>query len=99
MDRSLAFNSNGSMKFVSLNKRPWRARATFVDINSNQTLIYHFTVRVIRCGGSVDDPYVWVCVLNRVKHLNAKVFYLISEVIETIILVQYNMCDSKCGLN
>ena len=45
---------------VSLNNQPCQARPTLVDRDSNETLIYPFTVSVNTCGGScntTDDPY------------------------------------------
>ena len=47
---SLAFNSKGPVKCVSLNNRPCQARPTFVIINSNETLFYPFTASVNNCG-------------------------------------------------
>ena len=56
----LASSFEKSIKCVSLNNRPCQARPTLVDINSNETLFYSFTVSVTKCGGScntTDDPY------------------------------------------
>ena len=42
-----------------------------VDINSDKTLFYPFIDNVNKCGGSrntLDDPYAWVCVPNKVKN-------------------------------
>ena len=47
---------------------------------------YQFTVSANKCGrnfNTVDDPYARVCVPNKAKNMNAKVFTLISEVNET----------------
>ena len=72
---SLVFNSKGPIKFASLNSQPWRARPALVDVNSNKTLFYPFSVNVNKCGGSsyaIDDPYAQVCVLNNVKKYESK---------------------------
>ena len=55
---SLASNTEGRLKYISLNNRPSRTRLTLVDINSNNTLFYPFAVSVNKCGGSyntIDD--------------------------------------------
>ena len=44
-------------------------KPTLVDINSNDSLFYPFTVSVNKCGEScnINDPYAWFCVPNKVK--------------------------------
>ena len=79
-----------------------QARPTLVDINSHKTLFYPFTVIANECGGScntINDPYAWVCVTNKIKNLNVKVFHLISGVNKTRFLVQHESSDCKCGLS
>ena len=73
----LAFNSEGCLKYASLNNRPCQARSTLVNINSNQPLYYPFTVTVNKCGGvfnTIIGPYAWVCGPNKVKNMNVKIF-------------------------
>ena len=56
----LFFNLKRPIKCVSLNNQPCETKPTIVNINSNKTLFYPFTVSVNKCGGScntVDDPY------------------------------------------
>ena len=67
---SLMSNFKGPIKCVSLNIRPCRARLTFVDINSNETLFSLLTVSANKYGGScntINDPYARVCVPNKIK--------------------------------
>ena len=55
-------------------------------MNSNETLFYPFTVSVNKCGESctnIDDLYARVCVSNKVKNMNVKVFNLMLGVNET----------------
>ena len=59
-----------------------QARQTLVDINSNETFFYPFTDSVNKCGGScdtIDVPYARVCVLNKIRNLNVKVFNLMLQ--------------------
>ena len=46
-----------------------------------------------------DDPYARVCVPNKVKNMNTKVFNLMPGVNETRFLDQYELCEYKCRLN
>ena len=45
-------SASGHIKFVFLNKRPCQVRPTLVDISSNESLYYSFTVSVNKCGRS-----------------------------------------------
>ena len=59
-DGSLASNSKGPIKCVSLNNQPCQARPTLVIINSNEPLYYPFIVSVTKSGGScntIDAQY------------------------------------------
>ena len=56
----------------------------------------------VKCVGSsntINDPYAQVCVSNKVKSMNVKVFDLMSGLNETRFLVQHESCDCKCRLN
>ena len=89
--KSLAFNSKRPIKCLkSLNNHPCQARPTVANINSDETLFYPFTIIVNKCDGgcnATDDPYAPFCVPNKVKYIHAKVFHLISGVMETRLLV------------
>ena len=73
-------NLNRLIKCVSLNNHPCQARSTLANINPDQTSFYSFTVSVNKIGSSCNtfnDLYAQVCVLNKVKNMNVKVFNLI----------------------
>ena len=71
---------------------------SLVSINSDETLFYPFTVSFDKCDGSYNDPYVRVCVPNKVKNKNVKVFNLISWIHETRFSVQHESFECKRGL-
>ena len=74
---SLASNYKERIKCVSLNYRPCQTRPRIVDINSNETLFYPFTVSANMCARSCkffDDPYAQVYASNKVKNMNVKIF-------------------------
>ena len=71
-------------------------------MNSEKTGSYPFTVSVNNCAeicNTIDDPYARVCVRNKVKNMNVKVFNLMSWVNETKPLVQHQSYEYKCRLN
>ena len=88
---SLASNANGSIKYVSLNNQQCQARPALFNENSNQPLYYSLNVSDLWKFGwscnTIDDPYVQVCVPNKVKNMNAKGHNLLSGVNETRFLV------------
>ena len=70
LGKSLAINSEVCTKFISLNNQPCQARAILVDINSNETLIYLFTVSVNKCAGifnAIDDLYIYSSMCSKKK--------------------------------
>ena len=98
---SLASNSKGTMKCLSPNNRPYQTRPTRVDINSNETLFYPFTVSVNKCGGGCNtfgNSYGRVCVPNKVKNMSPKVFNLMLEASEIRFLVQNTLNESVYNL-
>ena len=97
--RSLPSNYEKPIKCVSVTNIPCQARPA-LDENlikhSNKTLFYAFIASINKFGGScntIDDQYARVCVPNKMKNMNVKVFNLISRVDETGFLVR------RCGLN
>ena len=61
-------------------------KPTLTDINSNEPLCYQLAVSVNICRGRCNtnsDPYPQVCVLDKVKNVNAKAFSLMSRVNKT----------------
>ena len=68
------------------------------DISSNEPLYYPFSVNANTCGvifTTIDDRYAAICVVNKVKNRNMKVFNLISRINETKFLVQHGSCECK----
>lgn len=47
----------------------------------------------------IDDPYTQLCLLNKVKTMNWKVFDLMLGLNETKFLIQHKSCECKFGLN
>ena len=73
LDESLASNTDGRIKCVSLNNQPCQARSRLVNINSNELLYYPFIVSVNKCGESsnaLSNPYARVCVPDKVENIN-----------------------------
>ena len=77
--RSLTSNSEGCVNYVSLNNRRCKDKPIPVNINSNESLYYPFTVSVEtsvsgRGCKTIDDLYARNCAPGKVKNMNVKVF-------------------------
>ena len=68
----------------------------FLKKNSNESLLYLFTVNINKCGrncNTIDNPYSRVRVPNKINNMNDKVYNLMSGVNEARCLVQYELCE------
>ena len=53
---------------------------------------------VVSCN-AIDDPFTRICLPDKVKNMNGKVFNLMSGVDETRFLLQHELCKCKFRLN
>ena len=87
------------MKYVSLKSLSCQAGPALVGINFNASLFYPFIFSVNMCSGScntIDYPFAGVCVPNKVKNMNVKLFNIKSRTNEPRFLVQHeSVCNSS----
>ena len=63
-----------------MNNQKCKVRPEIIDININESLFYHYSVKIRKCCdgcNNINDPYAKLCVPNVVNDTNAKVFNLI----------------------
>ena len=63
-----------------------KARPEIINVNSDEPLFYHFSIKTSKCSGScknINDPYAKISVPNVIKNLNVKVFNPVSRTNET----------------
>ena len=80
----------------------YRVRPKIVNINSNDPILYPFSIKVNKCSGhcnSINDPYAKICVPDTVKNLNVKVFNLMSLTNETRHIKWHETCKCICRLD
>ena len=81
-----SFKNASSLKFISINNQPCKARPETINININNPIFYPFGIKTSKCSGScnnINDPYAKICVPDVVKNLKVKVFNLMSRTSET----------------
>ena len=90
------------LECVSVNNEECKVRPEIVNVNSNESAFYPFSIKTSKRSGScnnINDPYVKLCVPNVVKNMNTKVFNLMSRTNETRRIKWHETCKCKCRLN
>ena len=75
------------LECVSVNNQECKIRPEIVNVNSNEPLLYPFSIKTSKCNGicnNINSPHAKLCVPDVVKNLNIKVFNLMSGTNETI---------------
>ena len=87
---------------ISMSNQPCKARPEIINVNSNNPILYPFSVKTSKCSGNcnnINDPYAKICVPNVVKNLNVKVFNLMSRTNETKNIKWHEICKCECRLD
>ena len=73
--------SVNSLKCISMKNQESKVREEVINVNTNNSLFYPFSVKVNKCSGNcnnISDPYARLCLPNVTKNINLKVFNLMS---------------------
>ena len=93
--------SVSSLECVSMNNQECKIRTKIINLNSNETVFYPFSIRVNKCSGScnnINDPYAKLFIPNVVKNINVKVFNLMSWSNQRRRIEWHESCKCKCRL-
>ena len=94
--------SVNSLKCVSMKNQEYKVRPEIVDINSNNSIFYPFSIKINKCSGNcnnINDPYAKICVPDTAKDLNVKVFNLMTLNNETRHMKWHETCKCMCRLD
>ena len=94
--------STTPLSCISMNNQVCKVRPEIINVNSNELVFYHFSIKTSKYSGScnnINDPYAKMCVPEVVKDLNVKVFNLMSRTNETRHIKWYEMCRCECRLD
>ena len=94
--------STAPLSCISLKSQECKVRPKITDINSNNPIFYPFSIKVNKCNGNwnnINDPYARICVPDKVKNLNAKVFNLMTLTNETRHIEWHETCKCICRLD
>ena len=70
------------LECVTMNNQEGRPRTKIIDINNNESVFYHFSVKLNKHGricNIINDPYAKLCVAIVVKNINLRVFDIVSN--------------------
>ena len=90
-----------SLECVSMNNQEYKIRSEAINVNTNEPMFYPYSIKINKCKGSsntVNEPYAEICVPDTIKHINVKVFNLISKINETRHMKWLKTCRCKCRL-
>ena len=85
-----------------MNNQACKIKPEIVNINSNETVFYPFSIKTSKCSGScnnINDLYTKMYVFDVIKNLNVKVFNLMSRTNETRHIKWHETCKCKCRLD
>ena len=87
---------------ISMINTECKTRPQVVNINSNNPIFYPFNIKNSKCSGkcnNINDPYAKICVPDVIKHLNVKVFNIMSRTNETKYIEWHKKCKCICRLD
>ena len=74
--------STSPLSCISLKNQECKVRLEIINVNSNNTIFYPFSIKINKCIGNcnnINNPYAKICVPDVIKDLNVKVFNLMSR--------------------
>ena len=84
---------------ISMKNQECKVRPEIINVNSNEPVFYPFSIKTSKCSDScnnISDPYAKICVPDVIKHLNVKVFNLMSRTNETNFTEWHGPCKCEC---
>ena len=94
--------STTPLSCTSMNNQACKVRPEIINVNSNETIFYPFSIKTSKCSAScnnINDPYAKICAPDVVKDLNIKVFNLMSRTNETRPIKWHETSKCKCRLD
>ena len=94
-------SSVNPLECVSIINHECKVRSEIVNVNSNERVFYHFSIRAIKCSCNcnyINDLYAKLYVLDTVENLNVKVFNLMSRTTETRHIEWHKTCKCICRI-
>ena len=91
------FLNVSSLERFSANNQECKIKTEIINLNINEPLFYPYSIKINKCKGicnTINDPYAKICVPDKIKNTNVKVFNLMSRSNETRHIKWHKTC--KC---
>ena len=91
-----------SLSCISMNNQECKVRPQIVNVNSEEPVLFPFSIKTSKCNGSgnnINDPYAKLCVSDDVKNLNVTAFNLMPRIKERRHREWHETCKCKCRLD
>ena len=91
-----------SLECASMDNQECNIRPEIININTNESLFYPYSIKINRCKGScntINDLYAEICVLDQIKNTDLKVFNLMATINETRHIKWHKTCKCKYRLD
>ena len=76
------FTNSNSLSCILMNNQECKTKPQVVHVDGYEPVFFPFSTETSKCSGScnhINYPYAKLCVTDTVKHLNVKVFNLMSR--------------------
>ena len=94
-----SFTNANSLSCISMNNQECKTRPQVINVNGYEPVFFPFSTETSKCSGScnhINYPYAKLCVTDTVKHLNVKVFNLMSRTNEARHIEWQETCKCEC---
>ena len=74
-------NITNALECISMKNQECKVIPEIININSNNPILYPFSVKINRCSGNcnnINDLHAKICISDTVKNVNVKVFNLMT---------------------
>ena len=68
-------SNTNSLKCISINNQEFKVRLEVVNVNSDETVFFPFSIKTSKCSGicnNINDPRAKLCVPDVIKNLNVR---------------------------
>ena len=75
-----------SLECLSMNNQECKVKTEIINLNTDEPMFYPYSIKINRCKGScntINKPCAKICVPEKIKNINVKVFNLLSRTNET----------------
>ena len=85
-----------------MNNQECKIRSKIISVKSNEPIFYPYSIKINKCRGScstINDPHAKICLPDKIKSTNVKVFNLMSRTNEKRHIKWHKTCKCRCRLD